>query len=422
MKKLKIGRNDPCPCKSGKKYKKCCGSPRIPEPAPEVVHNGPAPFAVRELKPGEMPPEVLEKARQYFAEQERLRREHVARYGHINPPIAMDFHGHKLLAIGNKLVYRASDRGKFLADFLLDYVPQLFGREWFDREIAKSPEERHPVMQWRVKGLTYMNSQKPQSDGTYEADLTGPLLAYLTFAYDLFVVENNGELDGRLLARLERTDQFQGARHELFAEATCLRGGFSIEHEDETDPSCRHAEFTATHKETGVKLSVEAKSKHRPGVLGQHGAREPVDGVNLRFGKLLNDAVAKNPPHPLVVFMDLNAPFDTAKRLLTPKPGAVPVHPLILRTLNKMRSATAGKDPITMVVFTNHPQHYTKDDEMAAKPQLLTQVSLVPARPVPHPVLFALHQAANLYGNIPQELPSGANDGRAGGPPKHGTD
>ncbi|MBQ6907461.1 MAG: SEC-C domain-containing protein, partial [Clostridia bacterium] len=22
----KIGRNDPCPCGSGKKYKKCCGS------------------------------------------------------------------------------------------------------------------------------------------------------------------------------------------------------------------------------------------------------------------------------------------------------------------------------------------------------------------------------------------------------------
>ena len=23
--KIKIGRNDPCPCNSGKKYKKCCG-------------------------------------------------------------------------------------------------------------------------------------------------------------------------------------------------------------------------------------------------------------------------------------------------------------------------------------------------------------------------------------------------------------
>jgi len=25
-KRKKIGRNDPCPCGSGKKYKKCCGS------------------------------------------------------------------------------------------------------------------------------------------------------------------------------------------------------------------------------------------------------------------------------------------------------------------------------------------------------------------------------------------------------------
>ena len=25
VKKVKIGRNDPCPCGSGKKYKKCCG-------------------------------------------------------------------------------------------------------------------------------------------------------------------------------------------------------------------------------------------------------------------------------------------------------------------------------------------------------------------------------------------------------------
>jgi len=26
VKKKKIGRNDPCPCGSGKKYKKCCGA------------------------------------------------------------------------------------------------------------------------------------------------------------------------------------------------------------------------------------------------------------------------------------------------------------------------------------------------------------------------------------------------------------
>ncbi|HCS75454.1 MAG TPA: hypothetical protein DIW17_16465 [Clostridiales bacterium] len=26
MKPVKIGRNEPCPCGSGKKYKKCCGA------------------------------------------------------------------------------------------------------------------------------------------------------------------------------------------------------------------------------------------------------------------------------------------------------------------------------------------------------------------------------------------------------------
>lgn len=26
--KVKVGRNDPCPCESGKKYKKCCGAPK----------------------------------------------------------------------------------------------------------------------------------------------------------------------------------------------------------------------------------------------------------------------------------------------------------------------------------------------------------------------------------------------------------
>ena len=31
----KVGRNDPCPCGSGKKYKRCCGTP---ESGDRVVH------------------------------------------------------------------------------------------------------------------------------------------------------------------------------------------------------------------------------------------------------------------------------------------------------------------------------------------------------------------------------------------------
>jgi hypothetical protein len=323
----------------------------------------------------------------------------VSRFGAVRPEIAADFHGQKVVAVGNKIFYRPADRCKFFGDFLLAYVPTLFGRQWFEGEVAKPPDDRHPVMQWRVEGMNYMNKQPKLPDGTYAAVPTGFLLAYLTFAYDLYVVEHNARLDERLLARLKHPDQFQGARHELFSEATCLRAGFSIEHENEKDPTRRHAEFTATHRQTGQKISVEAKSKHRPGVLGHAGAREPVDDLNLRFGKLLNDAVAKNAPHPLVVFLDMNLPVEAADRLLSQSPP----HPQILALLDRLRHKHGGKDPVNLVVFTNHPQHYAKKEEIAPRNHVLTVLSTIPLQPVSRPDALAfLHQAANIYGNIPE--------------------
>jgi hypothetical protein len=401
--KVKVGRNDLCQCGSGKKQKKCCGNPTA-RATTSQSHSLPQPFTVKEVTPTQVPPEVIQKARRYFVEKQQEEQERISRFGLVPPVISADFNGYKLVAIRNKLFYKPVAKCKFFTDVLIDYVPTLFGREWFEHEIAKHPDERHPVMQWRVKGMSFMNAQPPLPDGTYEATPTGPLLAYMTFAYDLYVVEHNAGLDARLLERLKRADQFQGARHELFAEATCLRAGFEIEHEDETDCSTRHVEFTATHKSTGQKISVEAKSKHRPGVLGQTGARQPDNALDLPFGKLLNDAVAKNAPHPLVVFLDMNMPFQAAQRFLGRRPPQTP-HPFIVKTLQRMRKSNGGKDPINLLVMTNHPQHYTKDEEIACSGHLLTAMNGFPLKAVHRPdALFALHQAANLYGNIPQEL------------------
>jgi hypothetical protein len=338
-------------------------------------------------------------------EHQRQEQERQHLYGLVRPEIAADFQGYKFVAMGNKLFYKPSDKCRFLTDILLDLVPHLFGREWFEGEIAKQADERHPVMQWRLKGMNYLNAQPRLPDGSYCATPTGPLMAYMTFAYDLYVVAHNGRLDDQLVERLKQVDQFQGARHELFAEATCLRAGFEIEHEDEKDRSCRHAEFTAKHVATGQMMSVEAKSKHRPGVLGQSGMREPSGAINLRFGHLLNNAVSKDPPHPLVVFLDMNMPFEAANRFLTPRPSPPPIHPFILRTLERMRRQHGGKDPITQLIITSHPSHYTKDHEIPRHPHMLAQISQVPLKPARMEALFAITQATNLYGNIPQVLP-----------------
>jgi hypothetical protein len=402
MKITNVGRNDPCPCGSAKKFKKCHGGPSAQLTLAEPRSVPSQPFTMKKLNPSEVPPEVIEQARRITVEHEQRERVRTSMFGHVRPEISGDFQGYKFVAIGGNLMYMPADKCKYFTDVLIARVPLVFGRDWFEQEVSKPRDERHPVMQWRVKGMDFMNTQPRLPDGTYCAVPTGPLLAYITFAYDLYVVEHNARLDTRLLERLKQPDQFQGARHELFAEATCLRAGFVIEHEDETDPSRRHAEFTATHKATGQKVSVEAKSKHRSGVLGQAGTLEADDALNLRFGKLLNDAVAKNPSHPLVVFLDMNMPFKSAERFLKPPP-----HPFIIKTLGRMSKGHGGRNPINLLVMTNLPQHYTRDYEIAQSAHLLTVLNNLSVKLVHTPsALAALHQAANLYGNIPQELPS----------------
>ena len=397
----KVGRNDPCPCGSGKKYKKCHGNPLLPvasggsttgQPSPK------APFSFRELRPDEITPEL--KSLQAEAINSRANPAFTHQFGQVRPPISADYFGYKFVVAGNKVLYQPKEKAQFFTDILLTFVTNTFGKEWFDAEVAKPRGTRHPAFEARYRAMSYMNAQPHDAQGVYKATMTGPMMAYITFAYDLFTVQDNGRLDARLIERLKNCDQFQGARHELFAEATCLRAGFSIEHEDETDGLTRHAEFPATHKASGQRVSVEAKSKHRPGVLGFPGARQAEGEHNLNVGHLLNDAIRKNTAYPLVVFFDLNLPWMTASRLLDMH---IPPHPLIHGTLNRMRRRHLGKDPINLLVVTNHPEHYSAGEEAAPSPQLLSILTDLPVKPVAWPAaLMAIHQAANVYGRIPQ--------------------
>jgi SEC-C motif len=389
----KIGRNDPCSCNSGKKFKRCHGSAASSGTAPKAAPR----FEIKKLEANEVPVEVQRR----FAEAMRESQEYTQQFGHVRPLISQEHKGHRFVVVGNQLVYSPAERTQFFTDFLITLLNQ-FGREWWEAELAKPCDQRHPIFQLRTKALEFMYKQPKSPEGVYAARMTGPMLAYFTFAYDMFVVMDNGRLDARLLGRLKHPEQFQGARHELFAEATCLRAGFTIEHEDESDGSTRHAEFAAVHKATGEKVSVEAKSKHRPGVLGQPGTREAPGTHKLPIGRLLNDAIAKNVQHPLVVFLEMNLPWQSAQRLLAVQPP----HPLIHRTIDRMRVGYLKLDPISQLVVTNHPEHYTADEEAATSPQLLSVIATRPLKPMKRAdALRDIHTAASMYGNIPQNFP-----------------
>ena len=57
----KVGRNDPCPCGSGKKYKQCCQKKQQAQPAKTYTAAGKRKFKAKVLSSGEGP-SLLQKA------------------------------------------------------------------------------------------------------------------------------------------------------------------------------------------------------------------------------------------------------------------------------------------------------------------------------------------------------------------------
>ena len=327
-----------------------------------------------------------------------MKREHLrrARFGRVRPAVHAVWRGLKWVAVGDQFLN--SPKWKTPADFFLDYLKHVMTPEWGKAELVRPLADRHPVMQWydAMCRLQRLTTKKAEVDGVFCVAPSGAMRAYMLLAYDLYILQHHGLLEARLLHRLRHRDQYQGARHELFAAATCVRAGFDIKYEDESDRSNKHTEFSATHRTTRVSICVEAKSKHRPGILGMEGSRVADEEIRTRLGGLLNDALKKPHKHPLAVFLDLNLPptspahgtSEWFKRFADP----------ILRGIDRK----GEEDPWDLLVFSNQPDHYAIDDRPASGGYALGMLGKNrSSRSQPPSEFVAIIDAANKFGHLP---------------------
>lgn len=319
----KVGRNEPCPCGSGKKFKRCHGllqSASIPEPLVLSAQD-------------------QEFIRQEMARTEAQRVQRERQQGRGKPIISTEVQGHRFVAVRNKLRY--SKTWKTFHDFLAAYIKDVIGPEWGTEEIKKPFEDRHLILQW-YQNLCDLQARSIREPGkVHSLPMTGAASAFYTLAYDLYCLDHNADLQSKLTARLRHKDQFWGARHEVFTAATLIRAGFEVEFEDEDDRSSSHCEFTATHKRTGRKYSVEAK--HR-------------GGNRFRIGRRLNDALAKHANYERVIFIELNEPHEVPV-------NETQVPPTMQKALDVIRSfegRVVNRHPLpsAYVVITNNPGHH----------------------------------------------------------------
>lgn len=334
---------------------------------------------------------------------ETLRRddERTKRYGHVRPIIHADVAGQKIVAVGSEIHW--SPEWKTFPDFLSHYIKLKLGPEWGTAELQKPPEEQHPLLQLYRRSAVAWNSPERDEQGIFSTIPSGPMLAWLALGYDLYVVRHHQALEQRLLRRLQHERQFQGARHELFVAATFIRAGFSIDFTDETDGSQRHPEFLAIHRRTGQKVAVEAKSRHRPGVLGYPGLLDPTRELKAGIQGLLEDAFGKPTDQPYVVCVDVNLP-----------PNDKPIRDLpwfqeILETLSDHERAFPDElDRYTQITFTNQPLHYGDDRGRAPRCDAVTVLAKRPGVPFEDYALpAAIQEAATQFGNIPNWFEDG---------------
>lgn len=356
---MKTGRNDPCPCGSGIKYKKCHA---------KQVHSDEKKSETVDAKLlTHLPIHIQRNILEHEARQKRFK----MLYGNVKPIISIDHKGHKFVAVGNRLHF--SKKWKTFHDFLFDYMITCLTPEWGNAELKKDFSERHPIIQWYQYLCEFQRHNITKEGEIYSAICTGPVGAYLSLAYDLYILRHHSLLQSKLIDRLKDKNQFQGARYEIYVAAVFVKAGFDIEFEDEADKSKSHCEFIATHKSTSRRYSIEAKSRHRPGLLGRSGEARNHEEIKLRIGGLLRDALKKKADYTRIIFMDVNMP-----------PGeGDPRGNAWFESLNseitriESETMTGIQYPAAYLVFTNHPYHYVGKDEVEPrKNHLLTAVNL----------------------------------------------
>ncbi len=274
---------------------------------------------------------------------------HQAYFGNTPPIISVDAFGKRMVAVGGKIVHSDDPNHDWEtpSDFLVSFLKSTLGNLWIEDELRENYKDRHEIAKWYSRGVPNI-----EDGGTdFWERPNGKALALLHLAYDLFVLENVGKLPNFIIERLKKTQNFNGARYELFVFATMLRAGFDISYSDERSGLIgRVPDCLATYKESHEKVYVEAKTRNVKNVLGSRQGKSK----KIRLYDKLKDAINKDINGPYVIFIDANHPHIKAER------GN--------RELERIRSEYRKvekyhKDSMpNLVCVTNIPFHYGADD------------------------------------------------------------
>lgn len=327
-------------------------------------------------------------------------------YGvHINFVPPMSFQGGKVWCIGSRL-YPDRPENETFHEFLLSILRETLGEHWRVEQAGR--ENKHVLMRcfdeygdWKRR----LADENEPTDGVWSAEPSGWVRYLITVAWDVVTLVHacpNG-LPDDLVERLRQQIAFQGARYELSVAALFARLDCEIDFLDEREElrGKSRAEFVACHRPTGQQFAVEAKSRHRPGVLNEQG--EPneddplhVDARQVRalFRKALDKDIGDL---PYLIFIDINAPIEE---------GAVGFDKewvkRVRKWVDRLEKPTAeNPDRYNGLFVTNFAPHY-QGDEVARPGEWICVLPGYTVSVLSVEFLDTIGHALNVFDRVPE--------------------
>ena len=295
--------------------------------------------------------------------------------------------------------------------FLDALVFGTLGKDWFEKQLLLPFKNQNEIVKWRKAMVELLRRPGDADDDVSTGHtLTGPTKAYQCFGYDLYWLRLVHRLPDSLIKRLKDFHKFQGARYEILVAAVFTRAGFDIEWIDDTKASGKHPEFIATHKGTGRKIAVEAKSRRRPGSINFPGTVAPETHLKGDVFDLYDAAIPKAPDGdiPFLIFIDANVADSPQKGL--PSYSHIPIETTpwmqdIRDRLVEIWDAATEPTPESAVVITNFAFYYGDNDSPSPAGMGAFFASKKPRVPIPDdPMMADLAYCFQTYDTVPRQI------------------
>lgn len=241
--KMRTGRNEPCPCGSGKKFKKCClnGTKEVR----------------RELIP-ERGPDFLAHAQTMLRQHQAAESVRQQQQGHGNPIVSWMDEANGIRFVAVKLTVHWGKNWVIFPNFLDYFMKKTLGHEWGEGERSKG---QHPLFRWLQKTQAY-SSHVPGEPKVKTIEMMGYIACWLHLAYALYLIAHHDDIPNPLLKRLRNPVFFMPAYHEAIVGAALAVAGMEIACAETKAGSTPTPEFRAKSKASGKTYEVEAKRKN----------------------------------------------------------------------------------------------------------------------------------------------------------------